>query len=100
MILPCFHYQSVAFSAAFIPAIAFRPASGYRNEATGGLDNVGDRGYAWASSPYSAENRNAARLRFGADMADPLSDYNRSSGFAVRCVQHLPNCFSIPGNGL
>jgi hypothetical protein len=51
------------------------------------LDNVGGRGYAWASSSYASGHSNGARLRLGADMADLLSNYNRSCGFPVRCVQ-------------
>lgn len=58
------------------------------------MDNVGERGYAWASSSYASGNVNAARLRIGEDMADPLSGYNRSSGFPVRCVQASATVFS------
>jgi len=70
------------------------PASGYRSNTTGALGGAGTEGTAWASSSYASGSNNAARLFFKADEANPLNNINRAYGFSVRCVQHLPGCFS------
>ena len=67
----------------------FLEATGFRDTPSGALTNVGSRGYAWASTPYASGNYNGGRLRFAADMVNPLIDDRRSCGFPVRCVRNV-----------
>ena len=62
------------------------PASGYLNSNDGVLNNSGSRGYYWSLSPYS--NYNAYFLYFNSiGNVSPSYCYDRSSGYAVRCLQ-------------
>ena len=70
------------------------PAAGFRNASSGALLSVGERGYAWSSSTYGADDPSASRLRFIADFVGPVHTDNRSYGFSVRCVQHLQGCLT------
>ncbi len=72
------------------------PASGYRNNTTGALGGIGDEGTAWSSSTFADGSNNAGRLLFKGSLVNPLNNINRSYGFSVRCVQHLPDCL-VPG---
>ncbi|WP_304953963.1 hypothetical protein [uncultured Alistipes sp.] len=74
---------------AIHPAIATAPASGYRNNTTGALGEVGTTGRYWSSSTYASGNYNGAFLRLDAGLINPLDNGNRTTGRAVRCVQHL-----------
>ncbi len=63
------------------------PASGYRNNSSGALNNVGSNGYYWSSSPNSSSSNNAGNLNFNTSNVNPLNNNNRANGFSVRCVQ-------------
>ena len=65
--------------------VTFFPASGYRNNSTGTVNNVGSNGYFWSAVPYSANNGRS--LNFYSSYIYPLSRNVRSYGFAVRPVQ-------------
>ncbi|MCM1249938.1 MAG: hypothetical protein NC209_02185 [Alistipes sp.] len=69
------------------------PASGYRNETTGALGDVGVAGRYWASTAGSASSANAGFLFFGATNVNPLNEGSRAIGRSVRCVQHLQLLF-------
>ena len=57
-------------------------ASGYRNNGSGGLNNVGGYGFCWSFAPYSATN--ARNLNFNSGNVYPLNNNERSYGFSVR----------------
>ena len=65
------------------------PAAGYRHWSTGALVVVGGEGHGWSSSPGAAGAVEAGYLCFDVWRMEPLHGWHRSSGFAVRCVQHL-----------
>ena len=65
--------------------VTFFPASGYRNNSTGTVNNVGSNGYFWSAVPNSASN--GRNLYFSSSSIYPLSNNLRSYGFAVRPVQ-------------
>ena len=73
--------------------LLYTPASGYRNNTTGALNNVGTYGYAWSSSPQAADNANGGFMNFNADGVNPLNSGNRAIARPVRCVQHLRAAF-------
>ncbi len=50
---------------------------------------VGGEGHGWSSSPGAAGAVEAGYLCFDVWRMEPLHGWHRSSGFAVRCVQHL-----------
>ena len=61
------------------------PASGYRSNGSGSLDDVGNRGYFWSASPYDS---NAYDLYFyNNGYVYPSNDFVRASGRSVRCLQ-------------
>lgn len=79
---------SVAFafaSASAIPLWPLFPASGYRNNSNGSLNNVGNNGYVWLSSANSQNN--AYNLNFNSSSVNPQNNNNRSNGYSVRPVQ-------------
>lgn len=51
----------------------------------GSLLDGGSLGYYWSSTSYSSSSR-AENLSFGASSVSSANDYNRSGGFAVRCI--------------
>ena len=51
----------------------------------GSMSCVGSFGYYWSASPYS-ENY-GYYLYFYSGYVNPADNYNRASGFSVRCVQ-------------
>ncbi|MDR1226165.1 MAG: Ig-like domain-containing protein [Prevotellaceae bacterium] len=63
----------------------FFPASGYRNNTTGALNNQGALGYGWSSTQYSAPN--GYNLRFLSTESNPALVANKANGLPVRCVQ-------------
>ena len=67
--------------------VTFFPASGYRNNSTGTVNNVGSNGYFWSAVPYSTYD--GRYLYFNSSYISPLSSNGRSSGFAVRPVQEF-----------
>ena len=71
--------------------VTFRlfPASGFRNNVSGGVGNPGGEGTNWSSSSYAIGTTNAGRAFFHLNNQNPLNNVNRSYGFPVRCVQEL-----------
>ncbi len=71
--------------------ILWFPASGYRNNSNGGLNNASSNGYYWSSSPNASGSNNGGNLKFR--MSDgyvwPQNNNNRANGFSVRCVSEL-----------
>lgn len=67
--------------------VTFFPASGYRNNSTGTVNNVGSNGYFWLAVPNSTNN--GRNLNFNSSNINPLNNNNRSNGFAVRPVQEF-----------
>lgn len=62
-------------------------ASGYRNNTSGGLNNVGSNGNYWSYASNSQAN--ARNLNFNAGGVYPLSNYYRAYGFSVRPCREL-----------
>ena len=61
------------------------PASGYRNNNDGSLNNVGSNGNYWPASP---NNNNAYNLNFNNNgNVNPSNNNNRANGQSVRCLQ-------------
>ena len=61
------------------------PASGYRYDGEGSLDNVGYYGYYWSASP---NDYGAYELDFDyLDTVLPSGCYGRANGYSVRCLQ-------------
>ena len=59
------------------------PASGYRNNSNGTLNNVGSNGYYWTATPYSTNN--GRNLNFNSSNTN-WNNNNRAYGFPVRAV--------------
>ena len=59
------------------------PASGYRNNSSGSLNNVGSNGYYWSASPNSSNNGH--NLNFNSSNWN-WNNNNRANGFPVRAV--------------
>lgn len=85
----CIQFASASVKS---PAPAFKEqssnttvASGYRNNSSGGLNNVGSNGNYWSAAPASATN--AYNLNFNAGNVNPLNNNNRANGFSVRPVR-------------
>ena len=66
---------------------AFFPASGYRDQSSGGFSNsnVGILGYCWSAGVLNANN--AYNLYFGSGHVYPLFNVHRASAFPVRPVK-------------
>ena len=60
------------------------PASGFRNDNDGSLNNFGFYGYYWSAVPYNSSN--GCYLYFGSGNVFPLNGATRGYGFAVRAV--------------
>jgi hypothetical protein len=70
------------------------PASGYRNNDDGALNDVGNNGNYWSSSVSGASN--AYNLNFNSNEVNPANgNDNRANGQSVRCVQNLTP-FRVP----
>lgn len=82
-----FYCNKMNGASSYDPAggTIFFPASGYRNNSSGALSNVGSNGYYWSAVPYSTYS--GRYLYFYSTGVYPLNDYYRSRGFAVRPVQ-------------
>ena len=59
------------------------PASGYRNNSSGSLNNVGSNGFYWSASPNSSNNGH--NLNFNSSNWN-WNNNNRANGFPVRPV--------------
>ena len=60
------------------------PASGLRYGNDGSLGSVGNFGFYWSAVPYYTDN--GCYLNFNSGYVNPLNNYTRSYGFAVRAV--------------
>ena len=61
------------------------PASGYRNNNDGDLNNVGNNGNYWSVTP---NGNNAYNLNFNNNgNVNPSNNNNRANGQSVRCLQ-------------
>ena len=65
-------------------ATVWFPASGYRLNFDGSLNDVGSSGYYWSAIP--GETGDAMYMNFNQVIVSPKSMYNRSLGFSVRPV--------------
>lgn len=65
-------------------------ASGYRNNDSGGLANMGSNGNYWSYA--SASQTNARNLNFNSGGVYPLNNNNRSNGFSVRPSRAFERC--------
>ena len=63
---------------------AFFPAAGYMYTDNGSLSSVGSYGYYWSSTANDANS--AYRLLFNSSYINPAANYNKYSGYSVRCV--------------
>ena len=61
----------------------FFPASGYRNDSSGSLSNVGSDGYYWTATPYGTNN---GRYLYFYSSNARWDSYFRALGFPVRAV--------------
>jgi uncharacterized protein (TIGR02145 family) len=61
----------------------YLPASGYRNFSNGALVNRGGSGYYWSSTEFVSI---AYYLFFNSGSVNPAGNFDRLSGFSVRCV--------------
>lgn len=84
-VLLLFSVASVPAPASAIPLWSLVPASGYRNNSNGSLNNVGSNGYVWLSSANSQNN--AYNLNFNSSNVNPQNNNNRANGYSVRPVQ-------------
>ena len=60
------------------------PASGFRSNNAGSLNNVGSDGYYWSAVPNNTNN--GCNLYFNSGSVNPLDYGTRAYGFAVRAV--------------
>ena len=65
-------------------ATIFFPASGFRDNSVGSLNDVGYDGYYWSAVP--SDTGSGCNLGFNWSNVDPQDDDNRSYGFAARPV--------------
>ena len=80
-------FVTASFSS-FIQRLFEVPASGYRNNNDGSLNNVGNNGNYWSVTP---ESNNAYNLNFNNNgNVNPSNNNNRANGQAVRCLQEYP----------
>ena len=76
--------EGMSFSISS-PSTTWYPASGYRSDYDGSLDDVGNDGYYWSASPYDSY---AFYLAFLSNGNVYLSNVdNRAYGWSVRCLQ-------------
>ncbi|MDE5708018.1 MAG: hypothetical protein K2L09_05955 [Alistipes sp.] len=71
-----------------------KAASGFRNNTSGALTNVGANGYCWSSAPQSSGSADVGYLGFNSTNVNPYNSGARSNGLTVRCVQHLREAVS------
>ena len=72
----------VSTSGAGTP-LAWYPAPGFRSNASGALDAVGNEGSVWSAA---ANGTNGVYLRFVVNAAQPSYSYGRASGYQLRCL--------------
>ena len=69
-----------------VEGVAFYPASGLRNHASGVFDVTGSTSFVWSIAVSGA---NACYLVFHSTIVYPTSSAGRARGLSVRCVQYL-----------
>lgn len=69
------------------------PASGYRNNSSGDLNNVGSNGYCWSATPNSGTN--GRNFNFNSSSWN-LNNNNRSNGYPVRAVAAFTSQGTLP----
>ena len=80
-------YLSLGQVIASMSGVPTKPASGYRNNGSGGLTNVGGNGNYWCAIPSSAtDGRN---LDFYSGDVYPQDANSRAYGFSVRPAREL-----------
>ena len=67
--------------------IFFQAASGYRNNASGDVNNVGSNGNYWSVGSYAAGY--AYFLNFSSSYIYPQNGSYRANGFSVRPAREL-----------
>lgn len=80
-------YLSFRQIIALKSGVPTKPASGYRNNGSGGLTNVGGNGNYWCAIPSSATN--GRNLNFNSGNVYPQNANNRAYGFSVRPAREL-----------
>ena len=75
------------YPSAYQKVDATIPASGYRNNSNGSLNNAGSNGNYWFCSPNSTTN--GYNLNFNSSNVNPSNNNNRANGFPVRCLREL-----------
>ena len=78
---------STRLRAPFNREVTLFPASGYRNNNDGSLNNVGNNGYYWSAVPNNTNN--GCNLNFNSGNVNPQNNNNRSYGFSVRPVSEF-----------
>lgn len=73
--------------APFNREVTLFPASGYRNNNDGSLNNVGNNGNYWSAVPNNTNN--GCNLNFNQWNVNPQNNNNRSNGFSVRPVSEF-----------
>jgi len=63
------------------------PPAGYRNDTD--LNNQGNNGYYWSSTPNENNKNNAYNLNFNSNNVNPDNNDNRNNGNAIRLVALL-----------
>ena len=79
--------NGVSPHASFNEWLLHFPASGYRNNNDGSLNNVGNNGYYWSAVPNNTNN--GCNLNFNSGNVNPLNNNNRTYGFAARPVSEF-----------
>ena len=67
--------------------LAWYPAPGFRNNASGALYYVGHSGYSWSSTSYDSDDHYPGMyLNFSVTYLNPSHASNRAYGFQLRCL--------------
>ena len=68
---------------------AWYPAVGFRNNNSGALRLVGERGYCWSASPNPSGSSDAYYLYFNynGNVSPATYNFSRAVGYSVRCVR-------------
>ena len=89
--LRCGIHQKIGLHVRLLQRLLQMPASCYRNNNDGSLNNVGNNGNYWCSKPNSS---NANNLNFNSGNVN-MNNNNRANGYSVRCVQNLHACLFL-----
>lgn len=66
------------------------PFAGYRSGSSAGVNEQGDYGRYWSSSPRPSNANRAHYLSFSSSSTSPQNSNNRSNGYSVRCFKDSP----------